>query len=110
MSELLSIGFLLCFVKWRQSYLSDCRLKARIYNSYTVVLNCSCPFHLRREVPQGRVPEPVIFSLFNNDLPAPLPSFVKVSLYADNLTAWASSPNVKRATAAIQTALNELVE
>ena len=35
---------------------------------------------------------PVLFSLFINDFPASLPSSVRCSLYADDLTIWSSSP------------------
>ena len=50
------------------------------------------------------------FYPFINDFPAFLPSSVKVSLYSDNLAVWASFPNVERATAVVQVALNKLVE
>ena len=102
--KLLSSGLPLCFVEWIRSYLSDRRSKIRICNSY------SRPFHLQRDVSQDLVLGPVLFSLFINDLPAFLPSSVKVSLYTDNLAIWASSPSVKRATSIVQAALNRLVE
>ena len=90
LSKLLSIGLPLCIVEWIRSYLSDRRSKVQIYNSH------SYHFLLRRDVPQGLVLVPVLFSLFFiNDLPASLLSTVKVSLYADDLAIWASSPNVE---------------
>ena len=85
-------------------YLSDHRSKVRIYNSH------SCPFRLCRDVSQSTILKPVFFSLLVSDLPASLPSTVKDSFYADDLAIWAYSPNVEWATAAVQTALNKMVE
>ena len=48
------------------------------------------------------------FSLFNNDLPASLPSSVSCSLYADDLAIWSSSPSVSAAVETTQGALIQL--
>ena len=65
-------------------------------------------FRVRRDIPQRSVLGLVLFSLFINDLPAPLPSSVSCSLYADHLAIWSSSPSVPTAVEAIQGALFRL--
>ena len=57
---------------------------------------------------QGSVLGPVLFFLLINDLPAPLPSSVRCSLYADNLAIWSSSPSVPTVVVATQGALTQL--
>ena len=65
-------------------------------------------FRVRRGVPQGSALGPVLFSLFNNDLPVSLPSSVSCSLYADDLAIWSSSPSVPTAVEATHGALFRL--
>ena len=68
----------------------------------------SRPFRVRRGVPQESVLDPVLFSLFINNLPASLPSSVRCSLYADDLAIWSSSPSVPTTVEATQGALFRL--
>ena len=74
-----------------------------VYQNYKIRF-----FRVRRGVPQGSVLNPVLFSLFVNDLPASLPSSVSCFLYADDLAIWSSSPSVPTAMEATQGALFRL--
>ena len=100
--QLISAGLPPCFARWTQSFLSDRRASV-VYQNHK-----SRSFRVRRGVPQGSVLGPVYFSLFNNDLPASLPSSVSCSLYADDLAIWSSSPSVPNAVEASQGALFRL--
>ena len=88
-----------CFARWTPSILSDRCTSVVCQNQK----NRSCRVH--RGVPQGSVLGPVLFSLFINDLPNFLPSFVSCSLYDDDLAIWSSSPSVCTAVEATQGAL-----
>ena len=100
--KLISAGLSPCFARWTQSFLSD-RRAWLVYQNHK-----SRSFRVRRGVPQGYVLGPVLFSLLINDLPASLPSSVRCSLYADDLTIWSSSPSVPTAMEATQGALFRL--
>ena len=100
--KLISAGLRSCFARWTQSFLSD-RPACVVYQNHK-----SCSFRVRRGVLQGSVLGPVLFSLFNNDLPASLPSPVSCSFYADDLAIWSSFPSVPTAVEATQGALFQL--
>ena len=100
--KLISTGLPLCFARWTQSFVSY-RRACVVYQNHK-----SRCFRVRRGVPQGSVLGPILFSLFINDLPASLPSFVSSSLYADDLAIWFFSSSVPTAVEAIQGALLRL--
>ena len=89
--KLISAGLPPCFARWTQCFLSD-RRACLVFQNHK-----SRSFRVRRDVPQGSIFGPVLFSLFINDLPASLPSSVSCSLYADDLAIWSSSPSVTTA-------------
>ena len=100
--KLILADFPPCFARWTQSFLSD-RRACVVYQNHK-----SRSFRVRRDVPQGSVLGPVLFTLFIDDLPASLPSSVSCSLYADDLAIWSSSPSVATAVEATQRALFRL--
>ena len=73
--KLISAGLPPCFARWTQFFLSD-RRACVVYQNHK-----SRSFRVRRDVPQGFVLGPDLFSLFINDIPASLSSFVSCSLY-----------------------------
>ena len=100
--KLISAGLPPFFVRWTQSFLSDWRACV-LYQNHK-----SHSFQIRRGVPQGSVLGRVLFSLFNNNIWASLPSSVSCSLYADDLVIWSFSPSVPTAVEATQGALFRL--
>ena len=100
--KLILAGLPPCFARWTQSFLCD-GCACVVFQNHK-----SRSFRVRRGVPQGSVPGPVLFSVFINDLPASLPSSVSCSLYADDLAIWSSSPSVPTAVEATQAALFQL--
>ena len=81
-NKLILAGLPPCFACWTQSFLSD-RRTCVVYQNHK-----SRFFQVRRGVLQGSVLGPVLFSLFNNDLPSSLPSSISCSLYTDDLAIW----------------------
>ena len=100
--KLISAGLPLCFARWTQSFLSD-RRSCVVFQNHK-----SRSFPVRRGVPQESVLGAVLFSLFINNLPASMLSFVSCFLYADDLAIWSSSTSVPTAVEATQEALFRL--
>ena len=100
--KLISAGLPPCFARWTQSFLSD--------KSACVFLSKSQKsFLLRPSRCSARIRSwPCTFSLFINDFPSSLPSFVSGSFYTDDLAIWSSSPSVPIAVEATQGALFRL--
>ena len=100
--KLISADLPLFFAHWTQSFLSD-RCTCVVYQNHK-----SRSFRVRRDVSQEFVHGPVLFSLFINDLSAFMPSFIRCSLYADDLAIWSSSHSVPTAVEATQGTLFQL--
>ena len=100
--KLILAGLPPCFARWTQSLLSD-RRACVVYQNHK-----SRSFRVHRGVPQGSVLDPVLFSLFINDLPASLSSSVSCFFYADDLAICSSSLSVPTAVEATQGALFRL--
>ena len=81
--KLISASLPPCFACWTQSFLSDRRACVVFHN------HKSRSFRVRRDVPQGSVIGPVLFSLFINDLP-PLCLLPSAALLM--LTIWPFGP------------------
>ena len=97
--KLIWAGLPSCSARWTQSFLCDRRASVVFQNHKS---RC---FRVRGGVPQGSVFGPILFSLFINILPAPLPPSVSCPLYADDLAIWSSSPSVPTEVEATQGAV-----
>ena len=83
--KLISAGLPPCFARWTQSFLPDRRAHVVFHN------HKSRSFRVSRGVPQRSILDPVLFSLFINDLPASIASSICCTLFADDLAIWSSS-------------------
>ena len=100
--KLISSGLPLCFASWTRSFPSD-RRACVVFQSHK-----NRTFRVRRGVLQESVLDPVLFSLFINDLPFSLPSSVSCSLYANDLAILPSSPSILNPVEATREALFRL--
>ena len=114
--KLISADLPPCFARWTQSFLFDRRTSVVFQN------HKSRSFRVRRDILQGSVLVPVLFSLFIKDIFSSmifinfslfssmifLPSSINCFLYADNLTIWSSSPSIPTVMEATQGALFRL--
>ena len=91
-----------CFVLWVRSFLSDRRAMVQIGSSRSLF------YSIRRGVPQGSLPGPVLFILFVDDITKDLPQGAHASVYADDLAIWSSSPDPLKASSVVQSSLNVL--
>ena len=100
--KLLSLKLPPCFVLWVRSFLSDRRAKVQV-GGYR-----SLSFRIRRGVPQGSVLGPLFFILFVDDFTKDFPRGAQVSMHADDLAIWSSSPDPIKASSVVQTFLTVL--
>ena len=91
-------------VRWVKGFLSGRRARVRVNSTYS-------QWHSFQEgVPQGSVLAPLLFLFVIDCLRSRLPEGVFVSLFADDLALWASSPDKEEASSKVELAVSEVAK
>jgi ribonuclease HI len=94
--KLLEMGLSVTMVKWVRAWLAN-RLATVMIDQEE-----SQSVLMREGLPQGSVLSPLLFLVFINDVTARFPAEARVSIFADDMAAWARHKVVNEATSVVQ--------
>jgi hypothetical protein len=97
-------GFSTLAMLWIQSYLSN-RTQRVLFN-----VSFSNVKHIGRGVPQGSSIDPLLFSIFTNDLPLALLNKVCVPMFAEDSTIYVSPSTANEVTETLNNELQSVLE